>query len=257
MEKDDSDGLRAALLRALDLGMTHIDTAEMYGDGKVEEILGRLLPGRREEAFLVSKVLPWNATYDGTLRACERSLRRLRTDRLDLYLIHWREQVPLEEAFRALERLEAEGKILRYGVSNFDVQDLEEAVAIVGEGRIACNQVLYHLRERAIERRVIPWCEGHGIAVVAYSPFGQRNFPAPGGREWEALSRAALACGATPRQVALAFLTRRESVFAIPKSGKVAHVEENAGGGLSLPPAVVESLDRAFPIPPPGPLPML
>jgi diketogulonate reductase-like aldo/keto reductase len=156
----------AALRLGLDLGMTHVDTAEMYGSGAAEEMVAEAIAGRRDEVFLVSKVLPQNASGSGTIAACERSLAHLETDRLDCYLLHWRGQHPLAETFSAFEKLLREGKILSWGVSNFDVPDLEEAVRIAGEGRLVCNQVLYHLKERAIEHAVIPWCEEHGVAVV-------------------------------------------------------------------------------------------
>ncbi|MFS8609378.1 MAG: aldo/keto reductase, partial [Gammaproteobacteria bacterium] len=172
LEHDDPDEVIAALDAGLDAGMTHIDTAELYGNGRVEEMIAPLVRRRRDEIFLVSKVLPQNASYEGTREACERTLARLGTDHLDVYLLHWRGRVPLEETFRAFEALQEAGKIRAFGVSNFDVDDLEEAVNLVGEGRIACNQVLYHLNERSIETRVIPWCREHGVAVVAYSPFG-------------------------------------------------------------------------------------
>src|SRR5262249_51371744 len=160
----------------LDLGMTHIDTAELYGSGAAEEIVAEAIAGRRKEVFLVSKVLPQNASRAGTIAACERSLKRLKTDRLDCYLLHWRGSVPLAETITSFDDLVEAGKILSRGVSNFDERDLDEALAIAGEGRIACNQVLYHLKERAIEHAVIPWCESHGVAAVAYSPFGHRDF---------------------------------------------------------------------------------
>ena len=160
--------------------MTHIDTAEMYGSGAAEELVGEAIAGRRDEVFLVSKVLPHNASRAGTIAACERSLKRLRTDRLDCYLLHWRGSHPLEDTVAAFEKLRADGKILSWGVSNFDVDDLDELSRIAGAGHIACNQVLYHLRERAIEHAVIPWCEANGVAVVAYSPFGHAGgFPGP------------------------------------------------------------------------------
>jgi len=160
----------AALRRGLDLGMTHIDTAEMYGDAEV--VVGETITGRRDEVFLVSKVVPSNASRAGTVAACERSLTRLRTDRVDCYLLHWRGPHPLEETFAAFEHLREQGKILSWGVSNFDVSDLEDAWKAGGQGLIACNQVLYSLEERAIEHAVLPWCEAHGVATAAYSPFG-------------------------------------------------------------------------------------
>jgi diketogulonate reductase-like aldo/keto reductase len=174
-ENDDRAAAVAALRSGLDLGMTHIDTAEMYGDGAAEEWVGEAIAGRREEVFLVSKVLPGNASRSGTIAACERSLARLKTDRLDCYLLHWRGEHPLEDTIAAFEQLARAGKILSWGVSNFDESDLDEAPGIAGEGRLVCDQVLYHLRERAIEHAVIPWCEKHGVAVVAYSPCGRRR----------------------------------------------------------------------------------
>ena len=159
LEQADAKTAIAALRRGLDLGMTHIDTAEMYGSGAAEEVVGAAIAGRRDEVFLVSKVLPHNASRNGTIAACERSLERLRTDRLDCYLLHWRCSHPLADTVAAFERLSADGKILSWGVCNFDVDDLEEVREIAGADRLACNQVLYHLRERAIEHAVIPWCE--------------------------------------------------------------------------------------------------
>lgn len=239
----------AALRRGLDLGMSHIDTAEMYGSGASEEIIGEAIAGRRDEVFLVSKVLPHNASRDGTRAACERILKRLRTDRLDCYLLHWRGPCDLEETFGAFEELKREGKILSWGVSNFDVADLDEAVAVVGDGKIACNQVLYHLRERAIEHAVIPWCERHGVAVTAYSPFGQDDFPAADSAHGKLLTSIGKTYGATPRQVALAFLTRRPSVFAIPKAANPAHAEDNAGAlKLVLSERDLELIDEVFPL---------
>lgn len=249
----------AALQRGLDLGLSHIDTAEMYGDGRAEEITAEAIDRRRDEVFLVSKALPHNASTAGTRAACERSLKRLRTDRLDCYLLHWRGSYPLAETFAAFEALQAEGKILSWGVSNFDVADLDEALTLVGPGKIACNQVLYHLRERAIEHAVIPWCERNGVAVTAYSPFGQDDFPEAGSAQGKVLAEIAAAHGASPRQVALAFLTRGPSVFAIPKAAKAGHVEDNAGArSLRLTEADIAGLDLAFPRgPKPRGLPML
>jgi diketogulonate reductase-like aldo/keto reductase len=228
MEGDDRAEALRALQVGLDLGMTHVDTAELYGYGEVEELVGEALAGRREEVFLVSKVLPNNASYEGTLKACERSLERLGTDRLDCYLLHWPGPHPLEETVRAFERLVEEGKIRSWGVSNFDVHDLEEALALAGPGKIACNQVLYHLRERYIEHAVLPWCERQGVAVVGYSPFGSGDFPEPGSADGRVLEEVARAHGATARQVALHFLTRARSLFAIPKASREAHLRDNA-----------------------------
>ncbi|UZF91543.1 aldo/keto reductase [Bosea sp. NBC_00550] len=248
-EQGDRREAIAAFRRGLDLGLGHIDTAEMYGDGRSEALIGEAITGRRDEVFLVSKVLPHNASRQSARAACERSLKHLRTDRLDCYLLHWRGPHPLAETFAAFEALKQEGKILSWGVSNFDEDDLDEALAAAGKGRIACNQVLYHLRERAIEHAVIPWCERNGIAVTAYSPFGHDDFPAPGSAQGKALAEIAAAHGATPRQVALAFLTRRASLFAIPKAGKVGHVEDNAGAlHLALSETEIARIDAAFPL---------
>jgi diketogulonate reductase-like aldo/keto reductase len=245
MELDDRRDAIAAIRRALELGMTHVDTAELYGSGRVEELVGEAIAGQRERTFLVSKVLPENARHADVVRACERSLRRLGTDYLDLYLLHWREDVPLAETVGAVEALRAAGKIRAWGVSNFDEQDLADAArAAGGADRIACNQVLYHLGDRTIEHAVIPWCEAHGVAVVAYSPLGSGAFP-----DSRALAEVADRLGATPRQVALAFLARRPSVFAIPKSARAAHVEELAGAGeLALDDGALHAIDAAFPL---------
>ncbi|WP_230672850.1 aldo/keto reductase [Rathayibacter sp. Leaf248] len=247
----------AALRHGIDSGMTHIDTAEMYGDA--EPVVGAAIAGRRDEVFLVSKVLPSNASRAGVVAACERTLTRLGTDRLDCYLLHWRGSHPLEETFAGFEQLREQGKIRSWGVSNFDVDDLEEAWRSGGEGHLACNQVLYHLEERAIEHAVLPWCERQGVAVVAYSPFGHDRFPdprTPGGR---VLEQIAAEHGASARQVALRFLVRRPAVFAIPKASTVAHADDNAGAGaLELSTAELDRIDAAFPRGPrPRRLPML
>jgi diketogulonate reductase-like aldo/keto reductase len=247
----------AALRRGIDLGMTHIDTAEMYGDA--EPVVAEAIAGRRDEIFLVSKVLPSNASRRGTITACERSLQRLKTDRLDCYLLHWRGSYPLSETVAAFEQLVEAGKIRSWGVSNFDADDLGEMLAVAGNGKIACNQVLYHLQERAIEHAVIPWCEAHGTAVVAYSPFGHNDFPQPRSKSGEVLQTIAKSHGASPRQIALAFLTRRASVFAIPKASTAEHAADNAAAGeLSLSRDEIAALDKAFPRgPKPRSLPML
>ena len=243
MEKDRRRSVVEAIRRGLDAGMTHIDTAEMYGNGSVEELVGEAVAGRRDEVFLVSKVLPQNASRRGTVQACERSLARLGTESLDCYLLHWRGSHPFADTFAAFEELRQAGKIRSWGVSNFDEDDLAEAVRIAGEGRIACNQVLYHLKERAIEHAVLPFCEEHGIAVVAYSPFGSGRFP-----KSPVLSDIAEAHGVTPYQIALAFLTRRPSLFAIPKTSDPRHALENAAAGdIELTPEEVRRLDEAFP----------
>lgn len=248
LERVESGQAVATLRAGLDLGMTHVDTAEMYGAGRVEEVVGEAIAGRRDEVFLVSKVLPRNASFAGTLRACEASLQRLRTDRLDAYLLHWPGAHPLEQTVAAFERLQRDGKIRAYGVSNFDADEIDDAVAIAGDGRIGCNQVLYHLRERAIEEEVIPRCAHHGVAVVAYSPFGSGRFPAPASSGGRVLGAVAHGRGTTPRQVALAFLVRRADVFAIPKASTLEHVRENAtAGDLVLTQVEVKRLAAAFP----------
>jgi diketogulonate reductase-like aldo/keto reductase len=249
MEDEERSAALAAIERALEIGMSHLDTAEMYGDGRVEELVGEALRGRRDRAFLVSKVHPQNASRRGTVAACEGSLRRLGTDHLDLYLLHWRGHLPLAPTFEAFEQLVAEGKIGAYGVSNFDVGDLEEARAITG--RVVCNQVLYHLEERTIEHHILPWCEAHGTAVVAYSPFGSGRFPDPSSPGGRILAAIAEDRAVPPRAVALAFLTRRPSTFAIPKAAKRSHVEQNAAaGGLVLTPNEILRIEAAFPLGP-------
>jgi len=249
MEGDDRKGAIAAIRRAIEIGMVHVDTAELYGSGKVESLVGEAIKGVRDQIYLVSKVLPRNASYAGTLRACEASLARLGTDHLDCYLLHWRESLPLADTFRAFETLCEQGKIRAWGVSNFDDDDLAEALAIAGPGRIACNQVLYHLGERTIEHEVIPWCESNSVAVIGYSPFGSGDFPAPGSAKGKVLAEVGAAFGASARQVALAFLTRRPSMLAIPKAARVAHVEDNTGAGdLVLPADAIAKIEAAFPL---------
>jgi diketogulonate reductase-like aldo/keto reductase len=236
----------AALRRGIDLGMTHIDTAEMYEGA--EAVVAEAIAGRRAEIFLVSKVLPSNASRAGTLAACDRSLQRLKTDHLDVYLLHWPGRFKLEDTIAAFEKLVEQGKIRAWGLSNFDVAGLQQAERIAGPGRIACNQVLYHLQERDIEHAVLPWCAERAISIVAYSPFGSGDFPAgtsPGGKT---LQQIADANGATPRQVALAFLTRHKQVFAIPKAADENHAADNAGAGsFELSPADIAGLEAAFP----------
>ena len=257
IDRADRNKAVAALRRGLDLGMTHIDTAEMYGDAEL--VIAEAIAGRRNEAFLVSKVLPSNASRRGTITACERSLQRLKTDRLDCYLLHWPGSYPLADTVAAFEELVRAGKIRSWGVSNFDVDDLDELSAVADAGRIACNQVLYHLQERAIEHAVIPWCRQNNVAVVAYSPFGHSDFPSPQSRGGQVLQAVADAHGASPRQVALAFLTRDPDVFAIPKASSAEHAADNAAAGqLTLSANDVAQLDKAFPRgPKPRGLPML
>jgi diketogulonate reductase-like aldo/keto reductase len=220
----------------------------MYGSGEVELIVGEAIAGRRDEVFLVSKVLPQNASRRGALAACERSLRRLKTDWLDCYLLHWPGEHPLEDTVAAFETLQQEGKIASWGMSNFDVVDLD-ALALIGAGAHAvCNQVLYHLNQRAIEHAVLPWCETRGLAVVGYSPFGSGRFPGARTEGGRVLAEIAAAHGATPRQVALRFLVGRPSAFTIPKASTPEHARENAGAGdLRLSDEDIARIDRAFP----------
>lgn len=232
-----------ALRAGIDLGMTHIDTAEMYGNGRAEELVGEAIAGRRDAVFLASKVLPSNASYQGTIAACERSLRRMKTDRIDLYMLHWSGSHPISETMRAMAKLIEKGAIRYAGVSNLDTDELPAAV---DAQRIACDQVLYHLGDRGMERRVLPYCAERRIPVVAYSPFGQHRFP----ERSKVLQEIAKKYGKTPRQVALNFLTRNRDVFAIPKASRVDHVRENAGGaGWELAPEDIAAIDRAFPAP--------
>ncbi len=257
LDGGDHAAAASVLRQGIDMGMSHIDTAEMYGEAEL--VVAQAIEGRRDEVFLVSKVLPSNASRSGTIKACERSLARLGTDRLDCFLLHWRGQHPLEETIAAFDELQQAGKIVSWGVSNFDEDDLEEALAIAGSGAIACNQVLYHLEERAIEHAVIPWCARNDVAVVAYSPFGHDRFPgpkSPGGRVLEEIARDH---GASARQVALAFLTGEAPVFAIPKASSVPHAADNAAAGdLKLSADELRRIDEAFPRGPrPRSLPMI
>lgn len=234
-----------ALKTAIDLGMTLIDTAEMYGEGASETVVGEAIAGRRDEVFLVSKVYPWNASRDGVRAACERSLKRLKTDRLDLYLLHWRGQYPLSETVAGLEDLRKEGQIRAWGVSNFDVDDMQELLQVPGGNNCAANQVLYNLSRRGIEYDLLPWCQEHGIAVMAYSPIEQGAL-----LHQPDLIRIAKAYQATPAQVALAFILERDGVIAIPKTGNVARVEENCGAvDLDISDEDWAKLDRSFPPP--------
>jgi diketogulonate reductase-like aldo/keto reductase len=241
-----------ALRLGLDLGMNHIDTAEMYGNGRAEELVSIAVEDQREHVFLVSKVLPSNASYQGTLKACERSLKRLKTDFIDLYLIHWpSSQHPIEETMRAMEKLVDEGMIRFIGVSNFDLEQLREAQHALKKYRIACNQVLYHLAYRGIEHDLLPYCAENGIAIVGYSPFGHGNFPSSHSREGKVLAEIAKRHNRTMRQVALNFLIRDPNLFTIPKAGKLDHIRENSGavGDWKLTDEDIAAIDRTFPLP--------
>lgn len=250
MEHDDRATAIAAIRHGIELGLTHIDTAEMYGSGRVEKLLKGALDGLRDRVFLVSKVLPSNASYKGTIKACEDSLKRMGTEHLDLYLLHWSSNHPLEETIRAFDKLEQAGKIRAFGVSNFDVEEMTQAVKLAGDGRVACNQVLYHLEERDIEHELIPWCREHDVPIVAYSPFGSGRFPSPTSRGGMALAEIAQETDSTPRAVALSFLCK-DGALAIPKSSKTPHVEQNAKAlDLVLPEPAVKKLANAFPLGP-------
>ena len=239
----------AALRLGLDLGMTLIDTAEMYGEGAAEELIGEAIRGRRAEVFLVSKVYPHNATQQGAIQACERSLRRRRTDYLDCYLLHWRGTVPLIETIEGFQTLRRAGKILDYGVSNFDVDDMEEAFALPGGDEIVTDQVLYNLGHRGIEWDLLPWCSERGVPMMAYSPIGHSGTEKKellGNRTVKLLAKRH---GATPARVALAWLLQRD-VVAIPKASSPDHVRENrAALDLKLTKRDLMELDEAFPPP--------
>ncbi len=240
----------AALRTGIDLGMTLIDTAEMYADGKAEELVAEAIGGRRDEVFLVSKVLPSHATRRGTVGACERSLRRLKTDRIDLYLLHWREEVPLEETLEGFMELVDAAKIRYWGVSNFDVSDMEELASLPGGSAVATDQVLYNLTRRGIEHELMPWCRRRKILIMAYSPIEEGRLVRK-----RALRAVADRHGRTPAQVALAWVLRNDRVVAIPKAGTPEHVRENrAAVDLRLTKEDLTALDRAFPPSEPVPL---
>ncbi len=244
----------AALRRGLELGMSLIDTAEMYADGGAEEVVGEAMSGRREDVFVVSKVLPHNASRKGAIKACEGSLRRLRTDRIDLYLLHWRGGVPFSETLEAFHELVQAGKIRSWGVSNFDVPDLEEWSSLAGGDALAANQVLYNLSRRGIEFDLLPWCREREVPIMAYSPIEQgRLLGHP------VLKTVAKRHGATEAQIALAWVLRHPNLIAIPKAGRLSHVEENRRAlDLSLSAEDFTALDAAFPAPTgPEPLEMI
>jgi diketogulonate reductase-like aldo/keto reductase len=238
----------AALRLGIDLGMTLIDTAEMYGDGGAEEIVGEAIAGRRDQVFVVSKVYPHNAGRKSAIAACERSLRRLRSDRIDLYLLHWPGRIPLAETIDAFERLRVAGKIVRWGVSNFDRAAITAALALPGGAHCATNQVLYHLGQRGIEWDLLPWMREHAMPVMAYSPLAEGAL-----LRSRKLAAVAARAGATPAQMALAWLLQRPDVIAIPASADQEHVRENrSAANLALDATMRAALDAAFP-PPRGP----
>jgi diketogulonate reductase-like aldo/keto reductase len=235
----------AALRHGLELGIPLIDTAEMYGEGGAEEVIAEVIANRRNQVFLVSKVYPHNATRQGAIAACERSLRRLKTDYLDLYLLHWRGSVPLTETLAAFQQLQQAGKIRDYGVSNFDVADMEAAAQLAGGEAIATNQVLYNLMRRGIEWDLLPWCRQRNMPIMAYSPVEQGRL-----LRQPKLQSIAQQRGVTPAQIAIAWLLHQDNVIVIPKSSRIEHVDQNrAALDLKLTPAELDALDAAFPPP--------
>jgi diketogulonate reductase-like aldo/keto reductase len=239
-----------ALRLGMDLGMTLIDTAEMYGEGGAEEVVGEAVAGRRDEAFIVSKVYPHNATRRGVQAACERSLARLGTDRIELYLLHWRGMVPLDETLEGLEALKKAGKIRDFGVSNFDTADMREAAALPGGAAIAANQVLYNLARRGVEFDLLPWCRREGTVVMAYSPLENSPSEQAAMLGRPAVGQVAARHGATAAQVAIAWLLHQDGVVAIPKAVAPAHVRQNAAAAdIVLSAQDLADLDRAFPPP--------
>jgi diketogulonate reductase-like aldo/keto reductase len=235
----------AALRAGIDLGMTLIDTAEMYGEGGAEEIVGEAIAGRRDEIFLVSKVYPHNASRKGAIAACERSLKRLATDRIDVYLLHWRGGEKLADTIAAFETLLRDGKIGSYGVSNFDTDDMAELWRVPGGAATTTNQVLYNLTRRGVEWDLLPWCREHGVPIMAYSPVEQGRMLGK-----VELKKLAEKRGIAPAQLALAWLLHQEGVVAIPKAGRLDHLRENAAAlEIKLTKDDLAALDRAFPPP--------
>jgi len=235
----------AAIRLGIDLGMTMIDTAEMYGSGGAEEMVGEAIAGKRDSIFLVTKVLPSNASKEGTILAAERSLKRLRTDRIDLYLLHWESQHPLADTLAAFEKLHADGKVLNYGVSNFDLDEVKHAEALTGGSRVAANQVLYNLKRRGIERTLMPWCVKKGIVIMAYSPLDEGALARD-----PVLEKIGKRHGATSARVAIAWTIRQQGVVSIPKSSKSEHVRENAAAAaFEFTKEDLAELDAAFPAP--------
>lgn len=235
----------ATLRLGIDLGMTLIDTAEMYGSGASEELVGEAVANCRDDVFLVSKVLPSNASRTGTIAACERSLKRLRTDRLDLYLLHWIGSVPVQETLDAFRELTEAGKIRYWGVSNFDLADMEELVTLAGGATVATNQVLYNPMRRGIEWDLLPWSRSKGIPIMAYSPFDQARL-----LNEPAMQSVADRHAATPAQVALAWILREGGINVIPRTGSPSHVRENrAALDLELSPEDLAEIDQTYPPP--------
>jgi diketogulonate reductase-like aldo/keto reductase len=235
----------AALRHGIERGMTLIDTAEMYGEGGAEEIVGEAIAGRRDEIFLVSKVYPHNASRKGAIAACERSLKRLATDRIDVYLLHWRGGEKLADTIAAFETLQRDGKIGSYGVSNFDTDDMEELWRVPGGSATTTNQVLYNLTRRGAEFDLLPWCRSHGVPIMAYSPIEQARMLGHAG-----LKKLAAKRGVTPAQLALAWLLHQDGVVVIPKAGQIKHVDENAAAlDITLSAEDLAALDREFPPP--------
>jgi diketogulonate reductase-like aldo/keto reductase len=239
----------AALRLGLDLGVTLIDTAEMYGEGGAEMVVGEAIAGRRDDVFLISKIYPHHACREGTTQACERSLKRLKTDRLDLYLLHWRESIPLDETFETFLKLKDEGKILGFGVSNFDVSDMEDAAAVRGGSKVAVNQVYYNLEHRGIEFDLMPWCAKRGAAIMAYSPLKSDGDDKHALLAQTSLKRIAKEHNASTAQIALAWLLHKK-VVVIPKAVKPEHVRQNrAVVDIRLTLEDLTALDKAFPPP--------
>lgn len=235
----------AALRAGIDLGLTLIDTAEMYGSGGAEAVVGEAIAGRREDIYLVSKVLPSNASFAGTITACERSLKRLKTDRLDLYLLHWRGGDPLAETLRAFEQLQKDGKIRSFGVSNFDVNDMKQWLALAGTDRTQTNQILYNVGERGPDVDLAPLLAQRGIALMAYCPLAQGDLGT-----FAKLQPVAQRHNATVAQIMLAWATRNPLCFAVPKSSHVDRLKENAAAGaLTLTAEDRADIDAAFPLP--------
>jgi diketogulonate reductase-like aldo/keto reductase len=235
----------ASLRLGIELGFRLIDTAEMYGSGRAEEIVGEATQGVRDRLFIVSKVLPHNASRRGTIEACDKSLKRLKTDRIDLYLLHWRGSHPFEETLAAFERLRRDGKIRHHGVSNFDTDDMEQWTALKGSEAVAANQILYNLQRRGPEFDLIPWCRQRRIAIMAYTPLGQGRLLGNRG-----LVEVAARHGASPAQIALAWLLRQDGMMVIPKASTAEHVRDNFGAlQVKLTDDDLATVDRAFPAP--------